>query len=111
MLSMSHRIKAASSSFPLKFHAHRCPVAKIPSDDTVRRDIDRRFEDEEEYVRDMLQDAPGRLSFAADAWTSPNMHAFLGIVVHWTDAEWQLRNLLMDMPSIDGPHTSDASER
>jgi len=60
MLSMSHRIKAASSSFPLKFHAHRCPVAKIPSDDTVRRDIDRRFEDEKEYVRDMLQDAPGR---------------------------------------------------
>jgi hypothetical protein len=83
------------------------PVATVPSDDTVRRDIDRRLEDEKEDARDMLKDAPGRLSFAVDAWTSPNMYAFLGIVAHWTDVEWQPRNLLMDLPSIEGRHTGE----
>src|SRR3954454_17651163 len=66
------------------------PDAKVPSADTVRRDIDKRLYDEKGRIRVMLQDAPGRLSFAIDAWTSPTMQAFLGITVHWIDADWRM---------------------
>src|SRR5271167_3130317 len=67
------------------------PGAKVPSADTTRNDIDEYFDKEKARVRAMLQDAPGRLSFAVDAWTSTNTKDFLGITVHWIDAEWQLR--------------------
>jgi hypothetical protein len=83
------------------------PDAKVPSADTIRRDIDRRFCEEKARVRAVLQDAPGRLSFAIDAWTSPNMQAFLGITVHWIDAQWQLHHLLLDMPLLSGRHSGE----
>src|SRR5262249_2925223 len=81
------------------------PNAKVPSKGPVRHNIDARFEEEKEHVRDVLKGVPGRLSFAVDIWTSSNVYAFLGIVVHWTDVEWQPRNLLMDMPPLAGGHT------
>jgi hypothetical protein len=76
------------------------PAAVVPSKDTIRREIDRRFGEEKKRVRSMLQGVPGRLSFAVDAWTSPNMRAFLGITVHWIDADWELRSLLLDMAPL-----------
>lgn len=81
------------------------PGVQVPSASTARRDIDGRFEVEKKRVRALLQGAPGRLSFAVDAWTSPSAQAFLGITVHWIDAEWQLHSLLMDMPPLTGRHT------
>jgi len=83
------------------------PDAKVPSADTVRRDIDKRLYDEKGRIRVMLQDAPGRLSFAIDAWTSPTMQAFLGITVHWIDADWRMHSLLLDMATLTGRHTGE----
>jgi hypothetical protein len=51
-------------------------------------------------VRTVLQGVPDRLSFAVDAWTSRNAHAFLGITVHWIDAEWQLRHVPLHIPAL-----------
>ena len=84
------------------------PGAKVPSADTLRNDIDERFNREKARVRAMLQDAPGRLSFAVDAWTSPNTKDFLGITVHWIDASWQLRNTLLAIPPLGESHTGEA---
>jgi hypothetical protein len=81
--------------------------AKVPSSDTIRRDVDKRFCSEKERMRAMLQDAPGRLSFGVDAWTSPNMQAFLGITVHWIDADWQIRNMLLALVPLAGRHTGE----
>jgi BED zinc finger len=83
------------------------PDANVPSAATIRRDIGRCFDEEKTRIRAMLQDAPGRLSFAIDAWTSPSMLAFLGTTVHWIDADWRLRNLLLAMPSLSGRHTGE----
>src|SRR5262249_13251494 len=94
----------------LSFRGFVCllnPSTKVPSADTIRRDIDKRFGDEKGRVRAMLQDAPGFLSFSMDGWTSPNMRAFLGITVHWIDTDWQMRNLLMDMAPLSGSHTGE----
>ena len=83
------------------------PDAQVPSSDTARRDIVKRFGDEKRRARAVLQAAPGRLSFAVDAWTSPSMQAFLGITVHWIDAEWRLRGVLLDIPPLSGRHTGE----
>ena len=80
------------------------PRAKVPSARTLRRDIRKRFKREKARVCGVLHGVPGRLSFAVDAWTSPNMHAFLGITVHWIDAEWQPRHVLLDVPPLLGRH-------
>jgi hAT family C-terminal dimerisation region/Domain of unknown function (DUF4413) len=79
----------------------------VPAARTLRRDIRGRFKREKARVRGVLQDVPGRLSFAVDAWSSRNAHAFLGITVHWIDAEWQLHHQLLDIPPLDGPHSGE----
>jgi ribosomal protein S27E len=81
------------------------PGFGVPSGDTIRNSIDKHFGKTMERVRAMLKDAPGRLSFAVDAWTSPNTHAFLGITVHWIDADWQLRSMLLNIAPISDSHT------
>jgi hypothetical protein len=83
---------------------HLNPRVKVPSANTIRSDIDQHFKKEKARVCGVLRNVPGRLSFTVDAWVSPNAHAFLGITVHWVDAEWQLRHMLLDIPAIDGPH-------
>jgi hypothetical protein len=83
------------------------PDAKLPSNDTARRDIAKLFKEEKERVGALLRDAPGCLSFTADVWTSPNGLAFLGITVHWIDWNWKIHSLLMDIPPISGKHTGE----
>ena len=83
------------------------PDAKLPSNDTARRDIAKLFKEEKERVGALLRDVPGRLSFTADVWTSPNGQAFLGITVHWIDRNWKIRSLLMDIPPISGKHSGE----
>jgi len=81
--------------------------AQLPSADTVKRDIMNRFALERYGISAMLQDAPGRLSFAIDAWTSSNVISFLGITVHWLDKDWKYQNLLLDLEPLSGSHTGD----
>jgi hypothetical protein len=81
--------------------------ANVPSNDTVKHDIGRCFGEGKERMRATLQGAPDCLSFVIDAWTSPSMLAFLGTTVHWIDADWRLRNLLLAMPSLSGRHTGE----
>jgi hypothetical protein len=81
---------------------HPNPSAWVPSARALRRDIRTRFGREKARVRSVLQGVPGRPSFAVDAWTSRNMHAFLGITAHWVDAEWLPRHVLLDTPPLLG---------
>jgi hypothetical protein len=83
------------------------PGVNVPSNDSVRRDIDKRFGHEKGRVGGMLRDAPGCLSFGIDGWTSPKQDPFQGTVAHWIDANWQLRSLVLDMAPLTGSHTGE----
>ena len=42
------------------------------------------------------------LSFTVDAWTSPNMKAFMAITAHGITPDWNVLDLLVAMPSVEG---------
>ncbi|KAE9399593.1 hypothetical protein BT96DRAFT_820371 [Gymnopus androsaceus JB14] len=58
------------------------PQAKLPGRRTVARDIKSSFERCEGRINQLLQNYPGRLNFATDAWTSPNHRAMAAWTVH-----------------------------
>jgi len=39
--------------------------------------------------------AAGKISLAADTWTSPNKLAFLAIVAYWISDSWQMEEMLI----------------
>ena len=51
--------------------------------------------------------APGKFSLTLDAWTSSNMHAFLGIMIHGIDSDWHQFGFLLTFRPLHGLHTSD----
>ncbi|CAB5183107.1 unnamed protein product [Rhizophagus irregularis] len=88
------------------------PNAKSLSADTIHNDIMKSFKDEKNKIQEILQNAPGRLSFTldalvkkCDAWTSPSYIPFLGITVHWITQDWQLKETLIDFCKLSGPHS------
>ncbi|CAB5370059.1 unnamed protein product [Rhizophagus irregularis] len=83
------------------------PIAKAPSADTLRSDVIDKFNEERNNIREILQNAPGRLSFTLDAWTSPSYIPFLGITVHWISHEWELKEILIDFCKLSGPHSGE----
>jgi len=49
--------------------------------------------------------AAGKISLAADTWTSPNKLAFLPIVAYWISDSWQMEEVLIGFQEIRGSHT------
>ncbi|CAB5183769.1 unnamed protein product [Rhizophagus irregularis] len=91
-----------------EFHhvIHSCnPMAFIPSADTVKTDILKLYKTHQSNMQDLLQNTPGKISFAIDAWISPNIIGFLGITGHFIDVDWNLRNVLVDFIDLSGPHS------
>ncbi|KAJ6538177.1 hypothetical protein DFH09DRAFT_930666 [Mycena vulgaris] len=58
------------------------PNLHLPSARTVSRDIQASFKKCKATIDNLLQNHPGQLSFATDAWTSPNHRAFVAWTVH-----------------------------
>jgi hypothetical protein len=61
------------------------PEYYIPSPATVSRDVKKVFVNARKRVAKMLQEYEGTLSFATDAWTSPNHRAFVAVTVHFVN--------------------------
>lgn len=83
------------------------PNTFIPSSTTLKRDIIDLFKQQKQKVTNLLQQCSGRISFAVDAWTSANFIPFLGMTVHWIDANWKARCLLISLEPLSGPHSGD----
>ncbi|KNZ48125.1 uncharacterized protein VP01_588g1 [Puccinia sorghi] len=45
------------------------------------------------------------LSFTVDAWTSPDMKAFMAIKAHGITPEWKILDVLIGMPAVKGRHS------
>ena len=82
------------------------PQMHIPSALTVTRDIKTAFEACRNRIKKLLQDHPGRLHFATDAWTSPNQRAFVAWTVH-LEHEGQMLTFLLDIVEVPESHTGD----
>jgi len=52
-----------------------------------------------------MQNAPGKVSFAFDAWSSKTMLPFLGITAHYIDNNWTIRRQLLSFEHFLSPYT------
>jgi len=83
------------------------PTLKVPSSNTVRRDVKAAYEKCRERIGKLLQDHPGRIHFATDAWTSPNHRAFVAWTVH-LEHEGTMLAFLLDIVEVPESHTGVA---
>ncbi|KAI0752330.1 hypothetical protein C8Q80DRAFT_1078259, partial [Daedaleopsis nitida] len=76
----------------------------VPSPSTVARDVKTVFACSRNRIAKMLQEYPGRLSFATDAWTSPNHRAFMALTVHF-EHNGEPIILLLDIVELAKSHS------
>lgn len=84
-----------------------CPNAKIPSADTIKRNIMDVYEINSKSIQVILQELPGKISFTIDTWTSPSTKSFLSITAHFIDINWKLQNTLIDFIQINDSHSGE----
>jgi hypothetical protein len=75
------------------------PNIELPSPDTVSCDIKASFEKCRERITKLLQEHPGRLHFATDAWTLPNHRAFVAWTIH-LEYEGHMLAFLLDIIEV-----------
>src|SRR5947207_10428738 len=59
------------------------------------------------FILFKLKNVLGKLSFTLDCWTSTNNVAFLGITCHFVDANWCLKETLVDFIHLSGSHSGE----
>jgi len=77
---------------------------EIPTPTTLPRHLKRLGKSTVDDIRTCLP-AAGKISLAADTWTSPNKLAFLAIVAYWISDSWQMEGVLIRFEEIRGSHT------
>jgi hypothetical protein len=83
------------------------PHLKVPSPNTVRRDIKAAYLKCRERITNLLRDHSGRVHFATDAWTSTNHYAFVAWTVH-LEHEGTMLTFLLDLIEVPESHTGAA---
>ena len=80
------------------------PYHYIPSKETVSRDVKHVFAICRQRIAKMLQEYEGSLSFATDAWTSPNQKAYVAITTHFEQSGKPIA-MLLDIPEVPVSHS------
>jgi len=80
------------------------PGVEIRSPTTLTRYLKRLGKSTVDDIRTCLP-AAGKISLAADIWTSPNKLASLAIVAYWISDSWGMEEVLMGFEEIRGSHT------
>jgi hypothetical protein len=80
------------------------PEHYIPSPLTVSRDVKEVFTKTRSRIAKMLQEHEGSLSFATDAWTSPNHKAFVAVTVHFEQNGIPV-SMLLDLVEVAKSHS------
>ncbi|KAF8264388.1 hypothetical protein EI94DRAFT_1554650, partial [Lactarius quietus] len=77
----------------------------IPCAETISCDVKKAFIDARGHIATMLQEYDGKLSFATDAWTSPNQKAYVAITVH-LECDGKPLSTLLDVVEVPKSHSS-----
>ncbi|KAI0037893.1 hypothetical protein FA95DRAFT_1476650, partial [Auriscalpium vulgare] len=80
------------------------PEYYLPSVSTVSRDVRKVFVNARRRIAKMLQEYEGALSFATDAWSSPNHRAFIAISVHF-ELDGQPMCIILDVVEVARSHS------
>ena len=77
------------------------------SHNTTRRWIISAFPQAKGAVRRSLSTAKSRVSISFDAWKSDNELDLLGVIAHYIDADYTIKNVLLALRNTYGCHTGD----
>ncbi|KAF5366396.1 hypothetical protein D9758_009756 [Tetrapyrgos nigripes] len=86
------------------------PQASFPRRKRVAEDIKTAFEHCSERIVTLLKEYPGQISYATDAWTSPNHRAFVAWTVHLQHQGKPLV-FLLDIIEVPESHTGEVLAR
>jgi hypothetical protein len=86
------------------------PHLKVPSPNTVRRDVKAAYNKCRECITKLLRDHMGCLHFTTDTWTSTNHHTFVAWTVHLKHDGTMLA-FLLDIIEVPESHTGLALAR
>ena len=75
------------------------------SHNTTREYVLEAYTKQKEVIKQRLAFARSCISLSLDLWTSDSHLPLLGIVAHFVDASYTIRNVLLALPYIDGAHT------
>ena len=80
---------------------------KVPSPNTVRRNVKAAYVKCRERISKLLQEHPGLVHFVMDAWTSTNHHACVAWTVHF-EHNGAMLAFLLDIVKLPESHTGVA---
>jgi hypothetical protein len=80
------------------------PNLKVPSPNTIRRDVKATYVKCHECIAKLLQDHPGHIHIVTDVWTSTNHRVFVIWTVHF-DHEGCMLAFLLDFVEVPESHT------
>ena len=80
------------------------PDHYIPSPSTVSRDVKTVFARTRKRIAKTLQEYDGRISFATDAWTSPNHKAYVAVTAH-LEHEGTPVSMILDVVEVAKSHS------
>ncbi|KAK9100401.1 hypothetical protein Scep_023831 [Stephania cephalantha] len=72
---------------------------------TAKADIINRYKKEKEIVKSLLDDAPGRISFTSDLWTSLTTDGYMCLTCHFIDNNWTLQKRVLSYTFMPPPHS------
>ncbi|MBW0556974.1 hypothetical protein O181_096689 [Austropuccinia psidii MF-1] len=59
----------------------------------------------QEFICNYLLSSKIDVSFTTDAWTSPNITAYLAVTAHYIDTEFKLTSIIIGLAEIQGDHS------
>ncbi|KAF0554872.1 zinc finger bed domain-containing protein ricesleeper 2-like [Gigaspora margarita] len=77
----------------------------VVSTDTIKRDIMTKYIEMRTNVKIELHEILGKIAFSLDLWTSSVVKAYMGVIVHFIDQNWQLQQKTLDFFKIEGSYT------
>jgi hypothetical protein len=83
-------------------------AALIPqSGNTIKSWILALFYDNKNNLKNILQNAPGKIHLTLDLWSSPNHLPLLGVIAHFSDKNGLLQQSLLGLRTIEGAHSGE----
>ena len=78
------------------------PMIDSISRKTMATHVSRLYLRLKEKVKNELLAKQEVISFTQDAWTAPNMNAFMAVTAHFINEKFQLQDLTLAIPNVRG---------
>ncbi|CAN0917051.1 Zinc finger BED domain-containing protein RICESLEEPER 1 [Linum grandiflorum] len=84
------------------------PLFKVPSRNTMKKEIMSLYEVERRRILKGLDGNKGRVSIATDMWTTTNQkRGYMAVTAHYIDNAWNLRSHLLRFLYVPAPPTAE----